>query len=310
MFQRIETIAACGFETWAPQPGRHSFTNTLIAVLEEWCDSPGFTAAMLHCEVLNRLRHEEPERKGKMKKFECRRTPVHILSTADARAGSVELRRRRNERNNAQTETSELASSTNERRDDIEAPSNENEAASTNESKNGNQSLYDPGSLTKVLANSGTALPQVLISLSLEEEQLLDFDQCLRWLHQFPALGKYAKVQGVYRSNSTLMILSLPVLIWDWIPDDPACSFIGYVHSSNLLSLERDESCYSIHSKTKLEEDLQRHRGVEDDLTVKPQLTSIYSFGEMAFDSMQYPGIEPRPKAGSSIGSMSRATVY
>jgi hypothetical protein len=31
-----ETIAACGFETWAPRPGFHSFTNTLIQVLEDW----------------------------------------------------------------------------------------------------------------------------------------------------------------------------------------------------------------------------------------------------------------------------------
>ncbi|KUJ21390.1 uncharacterized protein LY89DRAFT_432694 [Mollisia scopiformis] len=67
-----ETIAACGFETWAPQPGRHSFTNTLIAVLEEWQERPAFTAAMLHCEILNRLRHEKPERYRATKKFEYR----------------------------------------------------------------------------------------------------------------------------------------------------------------------------------------------------------------------------------------------
>jgi hypothetical protein len=42
-------------------------------------------------------------------------------------------------------------------------------------------------------------------------------------------------VQGVYKSNSTLLILSIPVVIWDWLPDDPACMFIGYVHSKDLL---------------------------------------------------------------------------
>jgi hypothetical protein len=236
-FSVTETIAACGFETWAPQPGRHSFTNTIIAVLDEWCGHPGLTAAMLHCEVLNRLRHEKPERKGKMKKFECRRTPVHILSTADARAGSVELCRRRSDHNtpgNAKSESPEDKTSVTEDENDIEATQNSDEHSQSANSSTKNQNLYDAGSLTKVLINGCTALPQVLISVALEEEQLLDFDQCRRWLQQFPALAKYAKVQGVYRSNSTLLILSLPVLIWDWIPDDNAYSFIGYIHSSNL----------------------------------------------------------------------------
>jgi hypothetical protein len=97
------------------------------------------------------------------------------------------------------------------------------------------QDPYTEGSLTKVLDNGDNVLPQVLITLALEEEQLLDLEQCRRWLQDFPALAKYATVQGIYRSNSTVLVLSLPVPIWDWIPDDPACSFIGYVHSRNLL---------------------------------------------------------------------------
>jgi hypothetical protein len=94
---------------------------------------------------------------------------------------------------------------------------------------------YDPNSLNKVLANGMTAIPHVLISIAIEEDQSLDFEQCRRWLQQFPALATYAKVQGVYRSNSTLLLLSLPVVIWDWLPDDNACAFIAYVHSPNLL---------------------------------------------------------------------------
>lgn len=96
-------------------------------------------------------------------------------------------------------------------------------------------SAYSLDSITKALTNGDTTVPHVLISLALEEEQLLDFDQCRRWLQGFPALAKHATVQGIYRSNSTLVLLSVPVAIWDWLPDDPACAFIGYVHSQNLL---------------------------------------------------------------------------
>lgn len=36
----IETIAACGFEGKAPPPGEHSFTTSLIEVLEDWINAP------------------------------------------------------------------------------------------------------------------------------------------------------------------------------------------------------------------------------------------------------------------------------
>jgi len=239
-----ETIAACGFETWAPQPGRHSFTNTLISVLEEWEDRPDFTAAMLHCEVLNRLRHEKPERRGRMKKFECRRTPVHILSTRNSKAGSVELcpRRKVEDIPSMESESPEEKEQVRNGEDTgINLPDT-NPAASQNTNGPLNSNNYDPNSLTKVLGDGMTAVPHVLISIAIEEDQSLDFEQCRRWLQQFPALATYAKVQGVYRSNSTLLLLSLPVVIWDWLPDDNACAFIAYVHSSNLLDPDAAKS--------------------------------------------------------------------
>jgi hypothetical protein len=209
-----ETIAACGFETSAPQPGRFSFTNTLIDVLEDWSCRPNFTAAMLHCEILNRLRHEKPEKRGRVKKFEYRRSPIHIVNTRDSRARSVILSPR-----------------------DIRIRDTDSSSAET--------PAYDLGSLTEVLMTGETVLPQVLITLALEEEQGLDVEQWRRWLQEFPAFAKYAKVQGVYKSNSTLLLLSIPVVVWDFIPGDPACNFIGYVHSENLVGANFDFSAIS-----------------------------------------------------------------
>jgi hypothetical protein len=209
-----ETIAACGFETSAPQPGRFSFTDTLIKVLDDWSNQPNFTAAMLHCEILNRLRHEKPEKRGRLKRFEYRRSPIHIVNTRDYRARSIIL----SPRDTRIRATTPLAPET---------------------------LAYDLSSLTKVLATGETVLPQVLITLALEEDQELDVEQCRRWLQEFPALAKYAKVQGVYKSNSTLLLLSIPVVVWDFIPGDPACNFIGYVHSENLIGTSFDLSVES-----------------------------------------------------------------
>jgi hypothetical protein len=47
----METIAACGFEGRALPPGEHSFTTSLIEVLEDWNNVPSFLVAMLYSEV-------------------------------------------------------------------------------------------------------------------------------------------------------------------------------------------------------------------------------------------------------------------
>jgi hypothetical protein len=77
--------------------------------------------------------------------------------------------------------------------------------------------------------------PHVLISIALENDQMLDSRACSEWLARFPALAKYAKIQGVYKSYSTLILASVPVTIWNLLPEDLSCSFVGFVTSCNLI---------------------------------------------------------------------------
>jgi hypothetical protein len=81
--------------------------------------------------------------------------------------------------------------------------------------------------------------PHVLISLALEDDQRLDLNDWETWLAAFPAIAKYVKVQGVFKSHSTLLLLSLPVMVWDFLPDDPACSFVAFIRSNNLLQAQK-----------------------------------------------------------------------
>ncbi|RYP07290.1 hypothetical protein DL764_002605 [Monosporascus ibericus] len=86
-----ETISASSWDAIAPDPGRYSFTSALIEVLQEWKDRT-FSAAMVHAEVLARLKHPRPERRNG-KHFEARSTPVHFMMTANHRAPSIEISR-------------------------------------------------------------------------------------------------------------------------------------------------------------------------------------------------------------------------
>lgn len=85
----------------------------------------------------------------------------------------------------------------------------------------GENALHNP--LTATRSNGDYKVSHVLVSIALEEDQeTLNALSCRRWLLDFPALIKYATVEGVYRGFSTLITLSLPVMVWDLLPDHPA----------------------------------------------------------------------------------------
>ncbi|KAB8303021.1 hypothetical protein EYC80_006326 [Monilinia laxa] len=208
----IETIAASDFETCAPGPGRHSFTNALLHVLNDWMNRPSFSAAMLHSEILSVLKHDKPQkgRRGDQHKQEKKTTPIYILASEDPKSLSIEICRRTTPGNSW---AGTLSSARGEATD-----------------------IYCPENLHGLTPEGKLAVPHVLISISLEESQSLDVEAWHKWIKQFPALAQFALVEGVFASHSTIILLSLPVLIWDMLPENLAVSFVAFVESRNLLS--------------------------------------------------------------------------
>ncbi|KAK5663928.1 hypothetical protein OQA88_139 [Cercophora sp. LCS_1] len=212
-----ETISASSWDAIAPDPGRYSFTNALIEVLQEWRNRI-FSAAMLHAEVLARLKHPRPIMING-KHFEARSTPVHFMMTSNHRAPSIEIGRL--------VPQSRLPPSPPKDMSYRQLPA----------------SLHHPSSQDQIFSQElipstsepNEDHPHVMISLALEDDQRLDLNAWEQWLSSFPALAKYVKVQGVFKSHSTLLLLSLPVMVWDLLPDDPACSFIAFIRSNNLI---------------------------------------------------------------------------
>lgn len=203
-----ETISASSWDAIAPDPGRYSFTNALIEVLGEWRFKT-FSAAMLHAEVLARLKHPRPILING-KRFEARATPVHFMMTSDHRAPSIEMTR--------------LLLG------DRCPPSPPRDPSPFNEPVLGRGPSVD-----ECYTEPNEDKPHVMISLALEDNQRLDLNAWEQWLASFPALAKYVKVQGVFKSHSTLLLLSMPVTLWDLLPDDQACSFVAFIRSNNLV---------------------------------------------------------------------------
>jgi hypothetical protein len=216
----MEAIAACGFETRTPSPGKYSFTNTLIEVLEDWASKPSFSAAQLHTEVLFVLKQKRPERGRDGRKLEWCTTPIHWVNTTNSKASGIEICSFRRE---------------NARRKQTARPNVRSQTTYVDPMDIDDEMTDNP--LNACSLNGNYKIPHVLISIALEEDQgALDAVSCRRWLADFPALAKYATVEGVYRGYSTVLTLSLPVMIWDMLPENPACSFMAYVLSPNKYS--------------------------------------------------------------------------
>jgi hypothetical protein len=88
-----ETIAACGFEGIAAPPGPHSFTNTLVEVLDERKSMPYLSVSLLHAKVLFQLKRKTPERGREGRRMEWCRSPVHYIASSVPRPDSIELTR-------------------------------------------------------------------------------------------------------------------------------------------------------------------------------------------------------------------------
>ncbi|PVH89064.1 hypothetical protein DL98DRAFT_648355 [Cadophora sp. DSE1049] len=226
----MEAIAACGWETRAPPPGQYSFTNTLIEVLEEWACKPSFSAAMLHTEVLFVLKQKRPERGRDGRLLEWCATPVHWVYTGDPKARGIEIASLRGDREGL---GAKMVGKGKKKERDVEEGGGVRSTAWVDAMDLDDEDVViNP--LTDVKPNGEYRVPHVLISIALEGDQgTLDAATCRRWLGDFPALAKYATVEGVYKSYSTLLTLSIPLTIWDLLPNDPACSFIGYIVTPN-----------------------------------------------------------------------------
>jgi hypothetical protein len=228
-----EVVAACGFETWTPGVGEHSFSRSLINELKFLSTGPLFTAAMLHNKVLSRIKYWKPRYNAGASLnprdlwAEKRKTPVYILLAGEAKQRSIELTPLR------QISSSPPGSAV------VPAsfPSSESSTSLPGSQSDPDSMEVDSSqsSLDSVWPDSQFNCPKVLITVALEEDQWLQTGSFSEWIGSIPALAKYIQVEGVYQSGSTLLIASMPVAIWDLLPQDPALRFLGFIRSRNLL---------------------------------------------------------------------------
>ena len=243
-----ELISACGFETSAPGPGPHSFTNALIAELRDMArmDTP-FAVSILHQRIVSRLVHFSPKYSSgllplwsmsqKQGHRERRATPVYISLCRETQAKSIHL-----------------VSFKHLYVDSKSASSSNSQSSSKNKiTKTLDHSARTATTVKRLLGDDDC--PKVLLAINLQGERWSDVDRLFAdWLKDIPVPVNSVNIEAVFHSYSTLLLISAPIAVWNCLSKHPSCSFIGVVKSSNLLLLsqsairtQREDYVYAKH---------------------------------------------------------------
>jgi hypothetical protein len=215
----IELLAATGFESIAPEVGRDSFTNCLIQELSAAANRPnGISVPELHRRQICRIHRGDVQAvvmernvDGKMRVrtadgaaiFETprRRTPIHCQLSVNHRPRAIVL-----------------------------APLPD-EASSTLATRT---EFVDLGTFSGDTNRSCPEAPprlHALLRVSLVEGEFNE-TEFKDWLCSAPAAAKGIKVLGVLPSCSTLLLLRVPIEVWDLLSPSPAVSFVAFVQDT------------------------------------------------------------------------------
>ncbi|KFY76045.1 hypothetical protein V499_04130 [Pseudogymnoascus sp. VKM F-103] len=229
-----EAIAACGFHETAPGVGEDSFTNALVNELGilSYSTTP-ISIGELYRRLVQRLRSDTLnvtfDRNGDIRlgldgkpifEGDRRRTPIYYPISNEQKRRKIMLAPLPSKVSGSTSPVTsiEIASETSfqagSSKDDEEVNKCSN---STNVSNSQNTQLY----------------PMVLLSIRVDSENL-ETQTWREWIRDIPTEATNITIQGIYRSCSTLLLLTMPIETWTLLPDNAAYSFLGFVTSSNL----------------------------------------------------------------------------
>ena len=307
-----EVIAACGFETQAPSIGPHSFTTALIRELAQAHQGPPFSVATLHSRILGSLKNWKrdllKDNQGKIwrdsngrVREECykRRTPVHCFLTNERPHRSIFLAPLPKHAQNLTAEYSVSYSMS------VDSDSSIPQTVST--------------SLAGTTEVEPVRTPQVLLCVRLDEDYFTGdkprdrISEWREWIRNIPPGAKDLKIQGVYESYSTLVLLSMPVAVWNILPDNLAYSFIGFISSDNKVPFLQHSPETPLH--TTVEESVQGRTTANDtEVNLEPleqstRIGSAASDTKVGLKAVEAPALRPFSHSSSHHKSSNNSPV-
>lgn len=282
-----ELLAACAFNNIANGVGPYSFTHALISQLRKLAHLPFFTVGYLYNLLFAKIQSLEIDDVSRKK------PPIHLVLTQDRRLPrSIQISPRRlhsrlNRNPNALI-SERVPQSNSESNFD---PALVEQDAHSSQSSQMSSGVFSPDSDGESSSSSITQIPEyprILLSIRVSESikpSELSPDLFADWLRTIPMFTKSVRVEAGFASDSTLLMVSVPIALVRYLPEDHAIKMLGITRSPNLLPTVEDRRPTLPNISELKEEDV-----VED----RQQDTQDSGFEDM---SMSYEDKVESPKA-------------
>lgn len=272
-----ELLAACAFNSIANGVGPYSFTHALSSQLRKLARMPSFAVGHLYnlifTEIQN-LRIEDAQRK---------KAPIHLVLTQDRRLP-------RSIRISAKPPSPHLNSSSvpsisgrtpmvrNAWNNEVyPAPPD----AGSSQSSERSNSIFSPDMNDDGSSSSSISelpeYPRLLFSIRISENikpNELSPELFADWLGTLPLAAKSVRVEAGFASDSTLLMVSMPIALLGYLPDDPAVTMLGTTRSANLIPSVDQRTIIPQTMTTKPHEHLEDLRDTQDSGFEEPSVLS------------------------------------
>ena len=205
-----EILAACGRESPTHGVGIQSFTSALIEEMQAFEGEP-FTAAMLHSRLVTM-------------RWRLAFTPIYAL-LSERGGNSITIYPFADDRAWDRPEPQPLA-----------------ELEVTNNSQDVQASMTINDSSLSQTSQKQTFDTRVLLTVSVVQDAIHDVSHWVSWLTTaapWDVTKVDVQVHSVFKSYSTLVIVSVPTYAWDRLPERPAYRFVGFIRSGDDFQASR-----------------------------------------------------------------------
>lgn len=284
-----ELISACAFNETANGVGPYSFTSALVTELRLLSHKPSFSVGELYKKIFFRTQCRMPEElyiDGTHR--ERHPAPIHlVLSHGESSPRGIQLPAsmgpQRLPRKQDPLHSARLGASSSTAYQMFHA--NDGHHLERGASFSGPVSTDDPpfrGQSRPIYQPIGVESPRLLFSVRLRDsfqpgESMADF--FTEWIRNFPSIAEEMRVEATFDSYSTIVIMSLPISVAAYLPQNAAIISLGPVTSENRMRTAA--SLQTVHEADMLKEmdkvnfnfgmDLSNNQ-LWDELTSKDQI--------------------------------------
>ncbi|RDW62598.1 hypothetical protein BP5796_10900 [Coleophoma crateriformis] len=213
-----QAIAAYSWEHAARQPSPRSFTSNLVEALTKLGNGRPFSAQRLHEEIISQNHNNFLQENG--------------LSNGASKAAAVHERLPICFTWTPGTLQSIILSPL-----DPNAPPLPQLSPPLGSPDNNVQGSQNPLEKQNSLPPHTSLIfdePRALVCTTFLGEPSQDMASFKSWLQNTPAAARKIAVEGMFHGPPTVLLISMPIAVWNVVAADRTCCFLGYVNSHNM----------------------------------------------------------------------------